>query len=51
MRGETWGVEETVEKMFKYPTEFSAATDIDGLYMTGKDLSVGAGVANGLWGV
>mmetsp|Transcript_5334 Transcript_5334/g.11240 ORF Transcript_5334/g.11240 Transcript_5334/m.11240 type:complete len:225 (+) Transcript_5334:89-763(+) len=49
-RGESGGVEETVEKFFKYPTEFSPGTDVTGLYMTGKDLAVGAGVANGLWG-
>ena len=49
-RGDRGGVEETVAKFFKYPTEFSPGTDVTGLYMTGKDMGVGCGAADGLWG-
>ena len=48
--GESHGVEETVSKNFTYCAEFSAATDITGLYLTGKELCGGVGAVGGLWG-
>jgi len=49
-RGEVGGVEHTVERYLKYHAEFSPRTDIDGLWLTGKDVSCGVGVAASVWG-
>jgi all-trans-retinol 13,14-reductase len=49
-RGELFGVENTTEKLMQYHAQFSPQTEIEGLFITGKDVTIGGGIASSVWG-